>query len=146
MSKKILLIKASLYKDLTQALAEGAIKVLEEANYSYECIDVSGVLEIPPAIHYAAKSQHDYDGYVALGVVIRGETTHYDTVCNESARALMDLGVQYGLPIGNGIQTVENEKQAWERCDKAKKNKGGGAATACLRLIDVREQMSGISS
>ncbi|MGC6476592.1 MAG: 6,7-dimethyl-8-ribityllumazine synthase [Parvibaculales bacterium] len=142
MTKKVLIVEAPFYKELTEALVDGAIDALEQAGVRYDRIDVPGVLEIPTAIHYAQAHQA-YDGYIALGVVIRGETTHYDTVCAESARGLMDLGVQKGLAIGNGIQTVENEAQAWARCRKSEKNKGGGAAHACLRLIDVREQMVG---
>lgn len=143
MAKKILIVEASFYKDLTDALVEGAVAALEAAGYAYERIAVPGVLEIPTAISYAAESAQNYDGYVALGVVMRGETSHYDTVCNESARGLMDLGVSYGLAIGNGIQTVENIEQAWARCKASDKNKGGGAAQACLALINVREQFLG---
>ncbi len=94
---------------------------------------------IPVAIAYAAKTGK-YDGYVALGVVIRGETTHYDIVCSESARGLMDLGVRDGLAIGNGIQTVENEEQAWARCNRSDKDKGGGAAKASLSLLGLRDE------
>ncbi|MGC6472177.1 MAG: 6,7-dimethyl-8-ribityllumazine synthase [Parvibaculales bacterium] len=141
MSKTILIVEAPFYKDLTEALVDGAVQAIEAAGFDYERVDVPGVLEIPTAIRYAAESGRNYQGYVALGVVIRGETTHYDTVCAESARGIMDLGVQHGLPVGNGIQTVENHDQAWARCDKSDKNKGGGAAKACLRLIEIREQM-----
>ena len=98
-----------------------------------------GVLEIPVAIAYAAQTGK-YDGYVALGVVIRGETTHYDIVCGESARGLMDLGVRDCLAIGNGIQTVENEQQAWARCNRSDKDKGGGAAKAALALLGLRDE------
>ncbi|MGC6511595.1 MAG: 6,7-dimethyl-8-ribityllumazine synthase [Parvibaculales bacterium] len=143
MSKTILIVEAPFYKDLTDALVDGAIEAIEAAGYAYERVDVPGVLEIPTAIGYAAESGREYLGYVALGVVIRGETTHYDTVCAESARGIMDLGVQRGLAVGNGIQTVENHDQAWARCNKSDKNKGGGAAKACLRLIEIRKQMSG---
>ena len=101
-----------------------------------------GVLEIPPAIIFAMDTGQ-YDAFVALGVVIRGETTHYDTVCAESARGLMDIGIQHSLAIGNGIQTVENEAQAWARCDKNDKNKGGGAALAALTLLTIREDLKG---
>ena len=100
-----------------------------------------GVLEVPVAIKYAAETGQ-YDGYVALGVVIRGETTHYDIVCNESARALMELGIKDGLSIGNGVQTVENAEQAWARCKMSEKDKGGGAAKAALALMDLRKNWS----
>ena len=95
--------------------------------------------EVPVAIKYAAASGQ-YDGYVALGVVIRGETSHYDIVCGESARGLMELGIQNDLPIGNGIQTVEDAEQAWARCKISDKDKGGGAAKAMLALRDLRRQ------
>lgn len=143
MVKTILIVEASFYKDLTAALVEGAVQTIEAAGYGYERICVSGVLEIPTAIRYADDSDKNYAGYVALGVVIRGETSHYDIVCTESARGIMDLSVQRGLAIGNGIQTVENEAQAWARCKKDEKNKAGGAAHACLTLIGVRDKLKG---
>ncbi len=138
MSKKILIIEARFYAELADALAQGAVAELESAEYAYERVAVPGVLEVPVAINYAAASG-DYAAYIALGVVIRGETTHYEIVCNESARGLMDLGIKNGLAIGNGIQTVENEAQAWARCRINEKNKGGGAAVAALRLLELRQ-------
>ncbi len=139
MNKSILIAEARFYNALADALVEGAIHVLEEAGCQYERVQVPGVLEIPVAIAYAAQTGK-YDGYVALGVVIRGETTHYDIVCGESARGLMDLGVRDGLAIGNGIQTVENEQQAWARCNRSDKDKGGGAAKAALALLGLRDE------
>ena len=139
MKKNILIAEARFYDALADALVEGAIHVLEEAGCQYERVQVPGVLEIPVAIAYAAQTGK-YDGYVALGVVIRGETTHYDIVCGESARGLMDLGVRDGLAIGNGIQTVENEQQAWARCNRSDKDKGGGAAKAALALLGLRDE------
>ena len=139
MNKSILIAEARFYNALADALVEGAIHVLEEAGCQYERMQVPGVLEIPVAIAYAAQTGK-YDGYVALGVVIRGETTHYDIVCGESARGLMDLGVRDGLAIGNGIQTVENEQQAWARCNRLDKDKGGGAAKAALALLGLRDE------
>ena len=139
MNKSILIAEARFYDALADALVEGAIHVLEEAGCQYERMQVPGVLEIPVAIAYAAQTGK-YDGYVALGVVIRGETTHYDIVCGESARGLMDLGVRDGLAIGNGIQTVENEQQAWARCNRSDKDKGGGAAKAALALLGLRDE------
>ncbi len=139
MNKSILIAEARFYNALADALVEGAIHVLEEAGCQYERMQVPGVLEIPVAIAYAAQTGK-YDGYVALGVVIRGETTHYDIVCGESARGLMDLGVRDGLAIGNGIQTVENEQQAWARCNRSDKDKGGGAAKAALALLGLRDE------
>ena len=100
-----------------------------------------GALEIPHAIAYAEAGPQNFDGYVALGCVIRGETTHYDYVCQESARAIMDLAVNQQLAIGNGIITVENEDQAWARASKDKKDKGGFAANAALKMIKIRSEL-----
>jgi 6,7-dimethyl-8-ribityllumazine synthase len=141
MSKKVLIVEARFYEDMADTLAEGAAAVLDAAGVAYERVSVPGVLEVPVAIKYAADS-NAYDGYVALGVVIRGETTHYEIVCNESARALMELGIKDQLPIGNGIQTVENSDQAWARCKMAEKDKGGGAAKATLALMGLRDSWS----
>jgi 6,7-dimethyl-8-ribityllumazine synthase len=141
MSKKVLIVEARFYEDMADALAEGAAAVLDAAGVAYERVSVPGVLEVPVAIKYAADS-NSYDGYVALGVVIRGETTHYEIVCNESARALMELGIKDQLSIGNGIQTVENSDQAWARCKMAEKDKGGGAAKATLALMGLRDSWS----
>ena len=141
MSKKVLIVEARFYEDMADALAEGAAAVLDAAGVAYERVSVPGVLEVPVAIKYAADS-NAYDGYVALGVVIRGETTHYEIVCNESARALMELGIKDELPIGNGIQTVENSDQAWARCKMSEKDKGGGAAKATLALMGLRDSWS----
>ena len=138
---KVLIVEARFYDDMADALAEGAAAALDAAGVAYERVAVPGVLEVPVAIHYAAQSG-DYDGYLALGVVIRGETTHYDIVCNESARALMELGIRDGLAIGNGVQTVENEAQAWARCKISEKDKGGGAAKAALALMGLRQGRS----
>ena len=137
-----LIVEARFYEALADSLAEGAIAAIESSGGTYERLSVPGVLEVPPAIFYASQSGK-YDAFVALGVVIRGETSHYDTVCNESARGLMDLGIQDGLAIGNGIQTVENEAQAWARVKMDEKDKGGGAAKAALRLFEIRESVLG---
>lgn len=141
MSQKVLIVEARFYDDMADALAEGAMAALEAADIAYERVAVPGVLELPVAIKYAAQTER-YDGYVALGVVIRGETTHYDIVCNESARALMELGIKDGLSIGNGVQTVENAEQAWARCNMSDKDKGGGAAKAALALMGLRKHWS----
>ena len=137
----VLIVEARFYDDMADALAEGAIAALDAAGVAYERVSVPGVLEVPVAIKYAAETGR-YTGYVALGVVIRGETTHYDIVCNESARGLMELGIKDGLAIGNGIQTVENAEQAWARCKMSEKDKGGGAAKAALALMGLRKQWS----
>jgi 6,7-dimethyl-8-ribityllumazine synthase len=130
---KLLIVVAPYYKDIADNLVAGAQAVAAEAGATCEVIAVPGALEVPTAIGLAER-QANYDGYVALGCVIRGETTHYDTVCNDSSRALTLLGLQ-GACIGNGILTVENKAQAEVRADPAGQNKGGGAAAAALHLI-----------
>jgi 6,7-dimethyl-8-ribityllumazine synthase len=132
---KILIVRSPYYKDIADNLVAGAFAELEAAGATYEVIDVPGALEIPTAIGIAERMSN-FDGYVALGCVVRGETTHYETVCNDSSRALQLLGLQ-GLCIGNGILTVENRKQAEVRADPADQNKGGGAAAATLHLIAI---------
>ncbi len=137
----ILIVNAGFYTHIAALLLEGAEEALQESGAQYEIVTVPGALEIPPAIAIAAKAGH-YDGYVALGCVIRGETSHYDTVCNESARGLMLLGTMDRLAIGNGILTVENEAQARIRADKHQKNKGAGAVEACLALAALRQRFA----
>ncbi|SNY93090.1 6,7-dimethyl-8-ribityllumazine synthase [Cohaesibacter sp. ES.047] len=140
----ILIIEARFYEDLADELARGAMAALDEAGASYERIAVPGVLEIPAALSMALASVeegiNDYDGYVTLGVVIRGETSHYDIVSNESARAIMDLSVEGCIAVGNGIQTVENGDQAWARARVSDKNKGGAAAQAALAMVELRSK------
>lgn len=132
----LMLVEARFYPEMADALAEGAEAVAKAKGATVSRLYVPGVLEIPAAIQYAYQSGQ-FDAFVALGVVIRGETTHYDTVCNESARGIMDLTLQ-GLAIGNGIQTVENEAQAWARVRASEKDKGGWAAHAALRLLEIK--------
>ena len=143
MAQKYLIVQADFYAELAAAQRTGAESALEAAGALWDVISVPGALEIPGAIKLAAASpSHHYDGYIALGCVIRGETTHYDIVCNESARALMDLTVQHGLAIGNGILTVENAEQAWDRADINRKDKGGDAANAALRMASLASEFS----
>ena len=130
---KLLIVVAPYYKDIADGLVAGAKAEIEAAGGTYEVIEVPGALEIPTAIGIAARMSN-FDGYVALGCVIRGETTHYDTVCNDSSRAITLLGLQ-GHCIGNGILTVENYEQAAVRSNPKDQNKGGGAAAAALHLI-----------
>lgn len=139
---KILVIEARFYDAISDALLEGAIGVLEKANIEYERKVVPGALEIPHVISFAEAANAGFDGYIALGCVIRGETTHYDYVCQESARAIMDLAVNQQLAIGNGIITVENEVQAWARASRDKKDKGGFAANAVLEMIKIRQELN----
>ena len=138
MQLHILIIEAGFYKDIASAQRAGAIAALEAEGASYEIISVPGALEIPGAVKIASNSDVHFDGYVALGCVIRGETTHYDTVCNESARGLMALTLHDCLAIGNGILTVENSEQAWARADKDKLDKGGEAALAAIAMARLK--------
>ena len=134
-------IEARFYADIADAQLAGAKSALSAAGATFEHISVPGALEIPVAIAMVATSQQHFDGYIALGCVIRGETTHYETVCSESARGLMDLAIAENLAIGNGILTVEDEAQAWERADVARKDKGGDAARAALSLATLRKRL-----
>lgn len=130
---KVLIVVAPYYKDIADNLVAGAKATLAEAGATFDLVEVPGALEVPTAIRIADR-QSNFDGFVALGCVIRGETTHYDTVCNDSSRALQLMGLDC-LCIGNGILTVENRRQAEVRADPADQNKGGGAAAAALHLI-----------
>jgi 6,7-dimethyl-8-ribityllumazine synthase len=142
----ILIVEARFYDDLLDAMLAGAKRELDKAGATYEIVTVPGALEIPGAIklaHNAGKSgglERRFDGFVAIGCVIRGETTHYDTVCQESARGLMDLTIQCDLAIGNGIITVEDEEQAWARAKPEEQDKGGGAARACLAMVALKRR------
>lgn len=130
---RLLIVVAPYYRDIAENLVAGARAVAAAAGAATDLVEVPGALEVPTAIAMAARLA-DYDGFVALGCVIRGETTHYDTVCNDSSRALTLMGLD-GVCIGNGILTVENRPQAEVRADPAGQNKGGGAAAAALHLI-----------
>ncbi|MCG6903834.1 MAG: 6,7-dimethyl-8-ribityllumazine synthase [Rhodobacter sp.] len=130
---KVLIVVAPYYRDIADQLVSGARTALEAAGATHETVEVPGALEVPQAIALAHRLSN-YDGFVALGCVIRGETTHYDTVCNDSSRGLTLLGLQ-GAAVGNGILTVENRAQAEVRAEAAGQNKGGGAAEAALHLI-----------
>ena len=132
---RVLIVEARFYNDLADEQLRGAADALTAFGAVYEVISVPGALEIPGVVAMAADS---FDGFVALGCVIRGETHHFDIVANESARGLMDLAVQRRLAIGNGILTVEDEDQAWARARVSEGDKGGGAARACLDMITVR--------
>ncbi|MDW3181298.1 6,7-dimethyl-8-ribityllumazine synthase [Roseobacter sp.] len=130
---KILIVVAPYYKDIADNLVSGAKAEIEAAGATWELVEMPGALEVPTAIGISDR-RSNFDGYVALGCVIRGETTHYETVCNDSSRALQLLGLQ-GLCIGNGILTVETRAQAEVRADVQGQNKGGGAAAAALHLV-----------
>jgi 6,7-dimethyl-8-ribityllumazine synthase len=145
MKPHILIVEARFYSHIADMLLDGATAALDAAGASFERVTVPGALEIPPAIAFAAKAGEsagkDYDGYVALGCVLRGETYHFEVVSNESARGLMDLGIHHHLCIGNGILTLENEKQALARAPRDAGDKGGDAARACLALITLRNKL-----
>jgi len=141
----ILIVEATFYPEISRLLLDGATAALERGGAYFDCVSVPGALEIPPTIHFAMKGgEHGgkhYDGYVALGCVIRGETYHFEIVAGESGRALVNLGIYYGLCIGNGILTVENEHQALARADREQADKGGDAARACLALVGLRQRL-----
>jgi len=137
----ILIVEARFYADIADELVRGAHGVLDAAGATYDRATVPGAFEIPAAIRIAHLGQEAaYDGYVALGCVIRGETSHYDYVCGESAHGLQSLALDHGLAIGYGILTVEDREQAWARADVNQKNKGGDAAQACLAMISLRRR------
>ena len=141
MNPHVMIIEARFYDDIADELVKGAVATLEAAGATYERHAVPGCFEIPAAISFAAKSSKEIDGFVALGCVIRGETTHYDYVCSESARGLQDLAVDHHLAIGYGILTVENFDQAWARAAVDKGNKGKAAAEAALRMIELKREV-----
>ena len=140
MTERFLIVEADFYTELAAAQKQGAVAALTAHGMAYESVSVPGALEIPAAIVFAEQTGK-YAGYIALGCVIRGETTHYETVCNESARGIMDLTLQ-GYAIGNGILTVENSEQAWDRADMNKKNKGGEAALAAIRMAELKSSFN----
>ena len=142
--KKILLVCSPYYKDITSNLIKGASDFLKSKSVDYRVLNVPGALEIAPAIKLISDKSVKkpiFDGYLALGCVIRGETYHFEIVANESSRGLTDLSVNYSIPIGNGILTVSNKDQAYRRSDPAKLNKGAGAAEACLSLINIKNSI-----
>ncbi len=145
---RILIVEARFYDDLADALLEGATQALTAFGAEYDVVTVPGALEIPGAIALAEEAGHGpmgrlYDGYVALGTVIRGETYHFEIVSNESARGLMDLTVGKRLCIGNGVLTTEDDEQAWARARFSEGDKGGGAARAALTMIALKQQLLG---
>ncbi|MEW6451656.1 MAG: 6,7-dimethyl-8-ribityllumazine synthase [Pseudomonadota bacterium] len=143
---RILVVEARFYNDIADALLAGASKALDEAQASWDSIVVPGALEIASAIAIALdaaeKQKQPYDGVVALGCVIQGETFHFDIVAMQSARAILDLSIERRIPIGNGILTVDTEPQAWARARLTEGDKGGDAARAALALIDIKRARS----
>ena len=142
MRKKVLIVDANFYEDLANELVRGAVAELEKMGISYERLSVPGALEIPSAISLVSQGNKAklFAGYIALGCVIRGETSHYDIVCGESARGLSKLALDKNLAIGNGILTVDNWEQAWARASVLKKNKGRDAAIAWLSLFEIKQR------
>jgi 6,7-dimethyl-8-ribityllumazine synthase len=145
---RLLIVEARFYADISDALLHGAVGAIAAAGAEHDVVTVPGALEIPGVISIAEEGRHTpagvhYDGYVALGCVIRGETYHFEAVANESARGLMDLAVGRRLAIGNGILTVDTEAQAWARARANEGDKGGFAARACLSMIAVKRQLLG---
>ena len=143
---RILIVEARFYDDIADELLKGAIRALDAAGVLYERVSVPGSLEIPPAITMALdaaeKSGKPYEGAVALGCVIRGDTIHFEIVSHESARGLMDISRTRGVPIGNGILTVDNDAQAWMRARIEEADKGGEAARAALALVRLKRRLA----
>jgi 6,7-dimethyl-8-ribityllumazine synthase len=142
---RILIVEARFYDDIADALLAGAMKAVGEAHATADCISVPGSLEIPTAIAIAIdaarRRRRSYDGAVALGCVIRGDTIHFEIVSHLSARGLMELSVAQRLPIGNGIITVDSEEQAWARARLEEQDKGGDAVRAALALVGVKQRL-----
>ena len=147
MAKNVCIVVSNYYKEISNGLEIGAIKFCNENSIEYKKIYVPGALEIGPAIKILSNSKYKttsntyYDGFIALGCVIRGETSHFDIVINESARAITNLSLDYSLIIGNGILTVENKQQAIERSNDNENNKGYHAAIACSVIIDLKDNI-----
>ncbi len=143
---RMLVVEARFYEEIADALLAGAARALNEARASFDRISVPGSLEIPTAIAIAVdaaqRRRRPYDGAVALGCVIRGETIHFEIVSHQSARGLMDVSLARGLPIGNGIITVENEAQAFARARMEEQDKGGDAARAALALVALKRRLA----
>ena len=147
---RILVVEARFYPDLADELLKGAVDALTAFGAEYDVVTVPGALEIPAVIAMAEEAGHRatgvaYDGYVALGTVIRGETHHFEIVANESARGLMELAIGKRMAIGNGILTVEDDFQAWARARVSEGDKGGGAARACLEVLALRRRLLGLA-
>lgn len=137
---KVLILEARFHEPITEMMVKGAIAVLDQSGVKYERLSVPGSFEIPGAIKFAMNM---YDGFVALGCVIRGATSHFEYVCAESARGLMALTMEHNMAIGYGILTCETEAQAIERADPKQLDKGGDAAAACLRMIELKSRFLG---
>ena len=144
----VLIVEARFYEDIADRMMDSVLEEIEAAGATYERFQVPGTFELPGAIKMAIRSmdffsaRRRFDGYIALGCVIRGETTHYDYVCQESARGLNDLILQYSIALGYGVLTCENKDQALARASRDKHDRGGAAARACLAMIDIKRQFN----
>ena len=141
MTKHVLVLDARFYEDIADELVKGTLAELASQNIHYDRISVSGVFELAPAINFALNSGQ-YDGFIALGCVIRGETSHYDYVCAENARGLTDLAINKNAAIGYGVLTVETKDQALVRASIDQKNKGRDAAIACIEMMEIKGKFS----
>jgi 6,7-dimethyl-8-ribityllumazine synthase len=143
---RVVIVEARFYDDIQDALLEGVLDELKAAGVTHDLLTVPGALEIPSAVAIALDAAeaagNPYDGAIALGCVVRGDTFHFEIVCGESARALMDLSVHRRLPLGNGIITVNTDAQAWQRARKTELNKGGDAARAALAMIRIKRRLA----
>jgi 6,7-dimethyl-8-ribityllumazine synthase len=143
----VLIVEARFYGDIADHLVNGAVAVLDEAGIDHESMVVPGVFEVPAAVRFAVRAMEthsatrNYAGFIALGAVIRGETDHYDHICREASRALMDISVHQSVALGFGILTCENKDQAETRADVARGNKGADAAEACLRMMQLKKDL-----
>jgi 6,7-dimethyl-8-ribityllumazine synthase len=146
-SPKILVVEARFYEDIADQLVEGAGAVLDDAGIEYDRLSVPGVFEVPAAMRFVIRSMEigsesaRYAGFVALGCVIRGETDHYEHICREASRALMDLSITFSVAMGFGILTCDTYEQALARASVDGKNKGADAAHACLRMMDIKKSL-----
>ena len=145
---KVLIIESRFYEEISDNLVKGAVRELTAVGAGYKRIIVPGILEIPAAVRFAIRAMEmratdeRYSGYIALGCAIQGETDHYEHVCREAFSGLQRLALDYSLALGNGILTVRNKAQAMERCLPERRNFGGQAARACLRMIDIKKELS----
>ena len=145
--KRVLVLEAPYYAEITAALIEGATGVLDDHGVDYERIAVTGALELPQALKLALQGERrrNFSGVIAIGCVIRGETSHYDVVCNSTNHWLMKIAIEHGIPLGNAVLTVDTEAQARARAEGGRSGKGGDAARACLRLMALAEDPGRVS-
>lgn len=140
---KVLILEARFYQEYADALLAGAMRVLNDAKIKYEVVTVPGAYELPAALNMAAQTEQ-YDAFVALGCVIRGETTHYDLICNAIGKSFHDVILHYDLAFGLGVLTCENDAQAAKRADPDGKDYGGNAARAALTMLEIKKRFQGI--